>query len=292
MTPQEQQLLRQLQSDPPISGRHIAEDGLVFNMADYARSDPRAIARGLWPGAEGLGAYGLRTSTGIEERFPIWPDGANVGVAYDGGTQLEIVSTGAGSADDAPGGNGMAYVSIHYLDANLEPQELVVEMNGATPVPLPVDDVTFVQCMHTSERDAGYAAGSIVLRAVVGGAVFSQIAVGAPRCSSAFRMVPKGKRLYIDGAVGSSVSATADVPTAMFIVANEIFNHQYRDPVIWIPFGATGVQNGSVAFNFPLQQSFKEGTIVGGLHSSTKAGTFGLTWVGHLEPVDGTDHGH
>ena len=266
----------------PFTGRFMADDGVMVNIAEFLRRLPLSIARGEYPGASGFGAYGLRTSTGAETRFPVWPDGATVGVAYNGGTQLEIVST---SVEDAPGGTGMAYTSIHYLDGGLNEIEIEVEMNGTTPVQLPVDDVTFVQCMHTSDQEAGYAAGTIVLRATVGGAVFSQIAIGAPRCSSSFRMVPKGKKLYIDGAIGSSNSVTADTQTTLFLVANDIYGHKYRDPVIWIPFGSTGVSNGGIGFNFPTPQNFAEGTIIGGLHSSSKAATVGISWYGHLEPA-------
>lgn len=279
------QRIKQLRTDTPRSGRRIAEDGQVFNETDYMRNDPRSIAHGMWPGARIDGAYGQRVSAGAESRYPIWPDVATVGVAYGGGTQLEVLSTGAGAANDVPGGSGMGHVFIHYLDGDLVERDLTVEMNAGTPVQLPVDDVTFVQCMHTDDFQAGYASGVIVLRATVGGATFSQISVGEPRCSSSFRMVPRGMALYIDGAIGSSISETADVSTTLAIVANEIYDHQYRDPVIWMPFGSVGVQNAPAALNFFGPQSFKEGTIVGGIHSSDKAVTVGLTWIGHLEPV-------
>ena len=266
----------------PFTGRFMADDGAMVNVAEFIRRQPLSIARGEYPGAEPFGAYGLRTSAAAETRFPVWPDGATIGVAYDGGAQLEIVST---SAQDAPGGTGMGYVSIHYLDAELIERDIEVTMNGLTPVQLAVADVVFVQCMHTSSTAGGYAAGTIVLRATVGGLIFSQIAIAAPRCSSVFRMVPKGSVLYIDGAVGSSISVTADTQTTLFLVANAIYDHKYRDPVIWVPFGSTGVSNGGIGFNFLTPQHFDEGTIVGGLHSSGKAATVGMSWYGHLEPA-------
>lgn len=270
---------RQLRTDPPVTGRIIGEDGEAINYADYLRTTPANIARGLAPGYELINAFGERATAGAESRFPVWPDGA-IKIGGVGGVQLYAVST---SAQDGPGGTGIEYLHVHYLDANFDPVSDQITMNGLTPVPLP-HRARFVQCAHTAEREAAAAVGSITIQDVSAN-VYSQIAIGETRCSSAFRMVPRGMRLFIDGAVGSSVSATADTTTQLRIVANEIYEHQYMSPLVFIPVASIGVQNGAIGFNFPAVPPFKAGTVVGCTHTTNKAATVSCSWFGRLEPA-------
>jgi hypothetical protein len=279
-TSQAGEFSKQLRTDPPRTGRIIASDGETINEADLMRREPINIARGMYPGAEFIAAFGERTTTGAETRFPVWPDGA-IKLGGVGGVQLYVVST---SAQDGPGGTGIEYLHVHYVDRNLVPVDSEIIMGGLTPVPLP-QRAKFVQCAHTAERQAASAVGTITIQDGSGN-VYSQIAIGETRCSSSFRIVPKGMVLYVDGAVGSSVSATADTTTQMRLVANEIYSHQYNDPLVFIPIASIGMQNGAVAFNFPDMIRYREGTVVGCTHTTNKSATVACSWFGRLEPAE------
>ena len=264
----------------PHNGRHLCEDDSTFNLSDFARAQPISISRGLMPGAYPVAAYGERVTAGAETSTPIWPNG-DIKDAGAGGIQLYVRSS---SANDVLGSTGISYVSVHYINGDGDEIEETVALNGLTRVPLTVAG-RFVQCMHIAEPGQGYAAGTIYCDDGTDTGVYSQIQPGEARCSSSFRMVPRGFVMYIDGAVGSSVSATADVQTKMRIVANSIYDHQFTDPLLFVPIMSVGMQNGGLAESFSVSIPIPEYTIVGGRHSTDKAATIGMTWWGRVEPV-------
>jgi len=276
----------QLRTDPPHSGRIIAEDGTITNLADEIRLTLPNIIRGKIPGAVPLIAYGERTSAGAEVRYPIWPDGATIAEAPYG-TGVVIQST---SINDTAGGTGVRSVSIHYLRQDFSPvDDLVITLNGTTSVPINDPLFRFAQCMHVTPGQVGsgkVAAGEITLTNPAKTQVYSQIPTGGLRCSSSYRMVPKGKRLIVDTAVTSSVSSTADTTDLVRLVSNYFEGHYYRDPLLFIPYASIGVQNNAIASNFPGGIGpLPEGTIIGCTHTSNKASTVSCDWFGHLEPV-------
>lgn len=264
----------------PFTGRFIGDDGALVNLADFVNWHPQTVARGLNPNAQPFSAYGERIVVGAETNTPIWPDGI-IRTGPIGGVQLYAKSS---SANDTVGGSGMGYLSVHYLDEDRVDTDATIPLAGLTQVALPTKAM-FIQCAHTGVEQAKVAAGTITI--VDGsGNVYSQIDVGEPRCSSSFRMVPKGTRLFIDGAVGSSTSATSDTASRIRIVANELFDHQYIDPLLFMPVGSISLQNNAIAFAFPVALGpFREGSVVGAIHSSNKACTVGVTWFGRLETV-------
>lgn len=273
---------RQLRTDPPRSGRIIASDGDAINEADHLRRMPINIARGLAPGYHPFGSYGERTSAGAESTFPIWPDGA-LQFLPAGGVQLSIQST---SAADSAAGSNIRSVEVHYLDRYLNEESEFVILNGLTSVLTKATDIRWVQCMHVNTYGATSANAAGTITGTYAGGTYSIIAAGDNRCSSSFRMVPKGKRLFVDGAVGASTSATADTTTRMRIVATEIDSHVYQNnPPALIPHASVGLQNNAVAFTFPPGLSFREGTLVGCTHTTNKAATAYCTWFGRLEPL-------
>lgn len=277
----------QLRTDPPMSGRIIAEDGTITNLADEIRGSVQNIARGKVPGAYQLIAYGERTSAGAESRYPIWPDGATIATApYGSGVTIQ-----SSSANDTVGGTGIQSVSIHYLRQDYSPvDDLVIPLNGTTPVPINDPLFHFAQCMHVTPGKIGsgrVAAGNIVLTNAGQTQIYSQIPVGGLRCSSSYRMVPKGTRLFIDNAVASSVSSTADTTDLVRLVSNYFEGHYYTNPTLFIPYASIGVQNNAISSSFgggvgPLP----EGAIIGCTHTSNKASTVSCDWFGHLEPVE------
>lgn len=276
---------KQLRTDPPRTGRIIAEDGTVTNEADILRHDPRNIARGLVDGARQISAYGERTTAGAEAEFPVWPDGAISLAPYNAGVTIQSTS-----ANDTANGTGIQALHLHYVRQNItEVDDMIVELNGTTPVPINDPQFLFMQCMHVVPGRVGSglsAAGAITAENGAGTATYSEISTGRLRCSSSFRIVPKGKNLFIDTAVGSSVSATADTTTLLRIVANQIAYHQYTNPFLLIPHASVGVQNNAVSASFPASVGpFPPGTVVGCTHTSNKAAIVSCSWFGRLEPI-------
>lgn len=279
----------QVRTDPPQSGRIITEDGNAINMADHVRGAPINIARGLYPGAQPMASYGERITTGVEANFPVWPNGA-IQFLPQLGVQISIVST---SANDSAAGTHVQVLEMHYLNRKLEQRNELVYLNGTTPVLTKATDVRWIQCMHIHRvGTAAEADGTIT--ASYDGSDYSYIPIGSTRCASSFRMVPAGMHLYLDGAVGGSISATADTTTRLRIVASQLDSHIYdTNPPILIPFASTGIQNGSIAFNFPPGARFDPGVLVGCTHTTNKATTVSCSWFGRLEPIaDVGDHGH
>lgn len=257
-------------------------DGNPISTSNMQPTQSRewAIARGLVPGAKPFSAYGERTSTVAETNYPIWPDGA-FAIPAASGVQMSLVSTSA--QDTNTTGTGIWSVEIHYLDNLLAEQNTTVTLAGLTPVTTTPTNIRFIQCMHVVASAGTSAAGTIT--ASNGGVIYSQINAGATRCSSAFRMVPAGYQLRILAASASSISGTAATSSQIRLVANAIGTHTYTSPLIFVPFGSTGLQDNSNSLNFPPQEAFQPGTVVGATHTSDKAATLSVTWFGYLEPL-------
>ena len=274
-----------LRTDPPQSGRIIAEDGTVTNLADTLRALPVNIVRGQVVGAEPFSAYGERTTIGVETDVPVWPDGAIALAPYGAGVTIQSTS-----ADDSAAGTGVQALHVHYVRQDLTAVDgTIITMNGVTPVPLNDPRFLFMQCMHIVDGRVGSglkAAGTITAKNSAGTATYSEIEVGKLRCSSSFRIVPRAKVLIIDGAVGSSVSVTADTTTLLRIVANRIATHQYNNPLMLIPQASVGVQNNAISASFGGGLGpFPQGTVIGCNHTSNKAATVSCSWFGRLEPA-------
>lgn len=276
----------QLRTDSPRSGRYIAEDGTITNIVDELRAQPINITRGRMAGAEFTSSYGERVTTGAETDYPVWPDGAIALASYGSGVTVQSTS-----ANDSAAGTGIQALHLHYLRQDYSRVDsVIVELNGTTPVPINDPQFHWMQCMHVVPGrvgSGGIAAGIITAKNGAGTETYSEIAVGKLRCSSSFRMVPKGVNLFIDGAVGSSVSLTSDTTTLLRIVANRIDGHTYTDPLLFIPQLSIGAQNSAIASGFAGGLGpFPPGTAVGCYHSSTKAAIISCSWFGRLEPVE------
>ena len=275
-------LQRILKNTRPLQGRTICEDGSFFNVGDHARGDQMEIARGNKPGAEGFMAFGERKATEAETRQPVLPVGDAVNIAASG----DVISISSGSADDTDGGTGINSIRIIYLRQDLTEQEKIVTLNGTTPVEIGDTEFRFIQCMHANTwGSAGPVAAGDITAQDGDGNVYSLISSGEVRCTSAFRMVPAGKVLYVDSAFISSISGTAEAKSDMQLVVSEILGEQYIDPLGLFPYIAGGVQDGGTPMNCPPRGPYSAGTVVGALYTSDKAATVTATWFGRLEPA-------
>lgn len=274
-----------MDKDRAVQGGEMYDSHDVpFNRGDIVKSSPHSVSRGWYPGAKPLVAYGERTTTVAENNYPIWPNGSVLNVPAEGGIQMQLAST---SANDSAAGSNVQSVEIHYLDSSFIEKSEIVTLNGLTPALTTATDIQFVQCLHLqTQGGTPEAAGTITAENVGGGTIYSLIDPGEVRCSSAFRMVPANKILYIDGAAASSISGTADAKSLIRIVATEIDVHQYTFPHLFMPQASIAVQNNGVSQAFPVQPGFKTGTIVGATHTTDKGATIALTWFGTLEPAE------
>jgi len=240
------------------------------------------IARGKITGAEPMGSFGERQATAGEVNRVIWPNGI-FSLPPSAGVQMSVVST---SANDTSAGTGIRTIEIHYLDANLDPQIEELTLNGITPVLTVATNIRFIQCMHVNTYGTTPVAAAGTITASNGGTTYSQISQGDLRCTSSVRMVPRGKYLYVSGAIGSSVSGTSAAKAQLRVVASELDSHQYLDPLILIPFGTIGVQDASEAYTFPVPLRFTEGSVVGLTVSTDKDASVSGSWFGWIEDVE------
>jgi len=113
-------------------------------------------------------------------------------------TALEVLSTGAGAANDTLAGTGVQKVKITYLDADYSQQTQTIDMAGATPVPLTDATILRVNSIRATQvGTGGVAAGTIIVRTVVGTNTVRAIAVGFTRGRGLTYTVPLGRTLYI-----------------------------------------------------------------------------------------------
>jgi len=239
------------------------------------------IARGNVVGATPFYGYGQYVSTGATTNHVIWPDGV-FNLPAPAGVQMSIVSTS--TADDgAPAGTGIQTMDIHYLDANLNPMIETIIMNGITPVLTVATNIRFIECMHiVTVGTAKSAAG--VITASNGGVIYSQIDVGSRRCASTARMVPAGKKLFVSGASGGSISGTAAAGAIIKISSSYFDGHDLTPFGAYMPFGSISMQDMSVAYNFPIPAGpFPAGAVVLMEVTVDKAATITGNWFGWLE---------
>jgi len=276
------------------TGREIKEDGAVINTADIIDSSLDKtnggfkstdlmieIARGNVVGASSFYGYGQYVSTGATTNHVIWPDGV-FNIPEQAGVQMSIVSTSA-SDDGSPVGTGIRTMDIHYLDANLNPMIETITMNGITPVLTVATNIRFIQCMHILTVGSAHSAVGTIT-ATSGGVIYSQIDAGSRRCASTARMVPVGKKLFVSGATGGSISGTAAAGAIIKISSSYFDGHDLSQYGTYIPFGSISMQDMSVAYTFPIPAGpFPAGSIVLMEVTVDKAAIVTGNWFGWLE---------
>jgi hypothetical protein len=255
------------------------------------------IARGELGGAKPFSGFGSCTVGGAVANQLVFPN-TDYQFFYPDQTTGESVTFVSTNAEDGAGTEtGILTIHVHYLDVNLEEQFCTVELNGTTPVTTvtfedettgSLTGVRFIQCMHLATAGAALGAVGDVFAYRTGATTpedetFSIISATEARCSSAMRMVPKGKRALIDGATGSSVSTTADSYSLVSLFGTEREDQKYNEEFIMIPYAQLGLQNSSEAFTFPVPLVLTEGSVMGAKFTSNKANITTVTWFGWLE---------
>ena len=239
------------------------------------------IARGKVLGAEPFGAYGRHVTSGSVSNQLLWSDGV-FKIPAAAGISIDVVST---SADDTAAGIGAQAIEIHYLDVSLNPQSIVVSLNGVTPVTNVVTGVRFIQSIHIHTMGTPYAGASGIIKAYQGAQIYAQISTGGLLDTRSARMVPAGKRAVIVGLVGSSVSGTAAASAEISIRATEIEGNNYADQGLFYPYGSVGLQDTSESFQLPIPEIFQEGTVIAMFGDVDKAAVLSGNYYGWLEDV-------
>lgn len=238
-----------------------------------------AVGRGKVDWASPYSSYGRYIATGAVTNQILWPDGV-FNIPAPTGVQMSFVST---SAQDSAAGTGARTIHVHYLDANLIPQTEIVTLTGLTPVLSVATNIRFIECIHILTAGSGKSfAGTLTVSN--GGITYSQVEIGARRCASSARMVPAGKKLFVAGANGGSVSGTAAAGAQIKISSTWFEDVDLTSELIFMPFGSIGLQDTTVAYTFPIPAGpFPAGTIVAMEVTVDKAATLTGDWFGWLE---------
>lgn len=251
----------------------------VQSYDGYKRNDDyyRDVARGAVIGAQPFSAYGEKTAIGADSGV-LWPNGVYA-FPPAAGVQLSVVSTS--TADDSAG-TGLRTIRLVGLDADLNEVDEIVTMDGTTPVLTVRTDWRFVQCTHAVTFGTGKAAaGNISLSQ--GGQNYSYIATGDVRCSSSVRMVPKGKRLLINGVAAGASSGSASASVIFNLASPNFLGYDFISDNVFIPLADSCVQDSTNIITLSLPLPFTEGQAVGILFNTDKAAIITGTWFGVLE---------
>jgi len=236
------------------------------------------VARNQIAGAQLFSGFGERAIAGAAKE-DIWPGPTAVQpVPAATGIQMEIVSSS--TVDSYSLGTGTKEIIIHYLDANGDSQEEMVQLDGTTPVDTIATDIRFVQCTHVwSGIDA---VGDISVMDTGGTITYAYLPAGSNRCASTLRMVPAGKTLYITSAIGGSASG-ASKRAIIRIATNSIDGEIINGGDIHFPQGTIVTQDNSVYGSFDPPLPVGEFAIVKGEAETTGASFVSMSYFGWVE---------
>jgi hypothetical protein len=235
-----------------------------------------------------FGAFGATSTSGAIVNQLIFPDSGYT-FYYCNQTIGDSISLRSTSIEDAVGGTGINEIHIHYLDYALNEQVKTVTTTGQTPVEVVITDSRFIQCMHVSEDSVNkYAAGDIIAYKtgeLAADFSVSIILAGDTRCSSSLRMVPAGYILFVDGAIASSTSSTADTSANIRIFTTEYGDYKFFNDMARIPLAEIGLQNTAFGHQFKKPLEATAGAVVGGIFNTNKAGKTTMSWFGRLKKI-------
>ncbi len=265
--------------------RLIDEDGAEFGVSHtlnelnvLATPEAWEIAREDIPGKVAIHILGNNddTSTSFED---LWESGGLYVFPAAGGIQMEVVSTGAGAANDTAAGSGVQQVMIHYLDAGYVERFEFVEMNGATPVNTVATDILRIQNMHSSRvGGGGVAAAEITLEDTTSAVEYTRIRTGLNTSLTGVWTVPAGKTLYITQWETSAIATNANRTAEFFLRATSSFHGVFL-PGIFNVKDISHLTSGSIetTFDLPLKIPAKADVKV------TVKSSAAMETAGHIE---------
>jgi hypothetical protein len=198
-------------------------------MTDFSRPSSASlldIALGRVPGFRFTTVPG--ESADINETFQ--------NLSFLGGTQ--ILATGAESweilstdANDSIAGTGAQTVEMESLDLDYNPQTLIIDMDGTTPVSIPGSHLRMVRAtVLTAGTDPSNTnLGDITIRVSGGGAGRTLIAAGVGTNRDLIFTVPAGQTAFIQNVA--------------------VFSEKNRDAILrprFTPFGGATIETGLI----------------------------------------------
>ena len=213
-----------------------------------------------------IGVSGVKQTLWGESSRYIWPNTVET---------LEVVSD---SSDDTSTGIGARSITFNYLDVNLDPKSVTVNLNGTTPVQVATDYYR-PSALGTSVVSAGSNAtnvGNIKIRRITDQATRSVINAEKGRSFDAIFTVPKGES-WSPNNVFANIAKNYDInleyllrlpTTGVWFVLNEFNAYQSSNAFknfvyLFLPegtdFEGTVVPNQSgVLFTWVLEVLSKE----------------------------------
>lgn len=146
----------------------------------------------------------------------VWPAGG-VYQPPTSASALEVVSSSVEDDPDKGGsvpGTGIHTVTLYYLKNDFSEATEDINLNGTSAVTTANSDIYRVQFLRAKAvGTSGAAVGTITLRTVGGGVVYSTIEAGYTNSRNSFYTIPKDKALYITSMFGGCTSTSANGST-------------------------------------------------------------------------------
>jgi hypothetical protein len=199
--------------------------------------------------------------------------------------RMEVVSS---STADAAAGTGALTIKIWYLTNTFVEKTEVVTLTGVTPVPTVATDIYRINAFRVlTAGTGGSAAGTIDIRHITLGTIYSRIAIGNTRARNSIYTVPVDKTLYISQ-LSCSVGNSAGGRYARFTLRATYDDQAQATSGLLYPYYEIGIQDSAYNMHLDFPIKFPTGTdikmsVIGDATSADAICT--CTYRGWLEAV-------
>jgi hypothetical protein len=197
----------------------------------------------LTPTHTGLTRFGFNPAFGTTME-DVWLGGGTF-VFPTIAQQMRVVSS---SNSDNISGTGAQRVIVDYLDGNYTPHNIIVDMNGTTPVNTVATDIFRVNDLRCyTVGTAGATVGTISLSDLAGSVFYRYIQPTYTASRGSQFTVPLGKTLYLESFyVGlSDLTATQTARLTLKGTYDSLTNRQLTPGIFFMPFAEVAMTNGS-----------------------------------------------
>lgn len=171
--------------------------------------------------------------------------------------RMEVVSS---STADAAAGTGALTVKIWYLTSAFVEKTEVVTLTGTVAVPTVATDIYRINAFRVLTAGAGGSAvGTIDIRHITLGTIFSRIAIGNTRARNSIYTVPVDKTLYITQ-ISCSVGNSAGGRYARFTLRATYDDQAQATSSLLYPYYEIGIQDSAYNMHLDFPIKFPTGT--------------------------------
>jgi hypothetical protein len=230
-----------------------SENGSLMVRAISSRAFPIAISYGEIANHKIFSLLGRTTTTGTTQ-ITMWSPATQY-TFPSAAQKMELVST---DAADAVAGTGARSVRLIYLDADGKEGQEVINLNGTTVVTTVTSNIFRINSFRTATVGSlGTTKGTVNIRALGAGTIFSQIPPAENVAEMGVTTVPTGKVLFVSSFSGSCVGSTANKSARMTLRATyDIMSDQQLTPGLhFMPVVDSYLTNDVIArpFDEPLR---------------------------------------